>query len=300
MFHCDINPAQPYWEYDIELNDGSKLRLRGLNSTLVSNEYDDNVGNKLILGSFQSNPKRQKGVEYITLCHHPPQWLRDQDSVEGFLRAKARIQLFGHKHNQNIIQIDKSVHITAGATHPNRRELEWLPRYNYLAISVKCNANERKLCIKVFPRVWSKEEKCFQADYDSHGAASRSFSLPIDSWEPSVQYKTPSANTDPAEVEIISDPEEPEMMIIDNQGTKTMNPARRLTYRFLSLPYDTRLEVARELRLIEDDDEGLQGIDLFKRFFKRAKEKQILGELWDAVEKRFKDGQSTENPFSGR
>ena len=75
-----------------------------------------------------------------------------------------------------------------------------------------------------------------------------------------------------------------------------MNPARRLTYRFLSLPYRKRLEIAQGLGLLREEDKGLRDSELFKRFFARAKEKEILEQLWDEVERRH--GEKLEkNPF---
>ncbi len=115
-FGCGIDPDSPYWEHDFKLNDGSTLRLRGLNSTLVSNNLDNDAEHKLILGSTQSTLMREDGVEYVTLCHHPPQWLRDQDQVEKTLNARARIQLFGHKHLQILDQINNTIRLTAGVT----------------------------------------------------------------------------------------------------------------------------------------------------------------------------------------
>ena len=50
-FRCQIDAEHPFWEHDLTLNDGSVLRLHGVNSTLVSDENDNNAGSMLIVGS---------------------------------------------------------------------------------------------------------------------------------------------------------------------------------------------------------------------------------------------------------
>ena len=80
-----------------------------------------------------------------------------------------------------------------------------------------------------------------------------------------------------------------------------MNPARRLTYRFLSLPYIARIRVAQTLGLLEEDDKKVhEDAELFKRFFRRAQEKKVLKQLWDEVEKYHGEDKRTENPYSRR
>jgi hypothetical protein len=75
----------------------------------------------------------------------------------------------------------------------------------------------------------------------------------------------------------------------ENKEGDNMDPARRFTYNFLSLPYDMRLDIAQQLHLIQAEDEGVHGIELFKRFFRRAREKQVLEQLKIIVNKRFEE-----------
>ena len=76
-----------------------------------------------------------------------------------------------------------------------------------------------------------------------------------------------------------------------------MNKARRLVYRFYSLPYDVRIEVAQGLHLIREDDEGLQGSELFNRLLRRAKDENMLSRLWEEVQKAHGDDSHLDNPF---
>ncbi len=76
-----------------------------------------------------------------------------------------------------------------------------------------------------------------------------------------------------------------------------MNRARRLAYRFYSLPYDARIDVAQGLHLFREDDEGLQDSELFNRLLLRAKQENLLGDLWDEVQKAHGDNLYSDNPF---
>ena len=78
-----------------------------------------------------------------------------------------------------------------------------------------------------------------------------------------------------------------------------MDPARALTYRFLTLPYHASLAIAQKLHLLHDEDRIVQDEDaeLCKRLFRRARESNILGQLWDEVESYHGDGRHQPNPF---
>ena len=72
IFRCPSKPAPLAWQHDLKCNDGSILRVHGINSTLASDPTDDNAGRKLIVGKVQARPKEERGVAYLVMCHHPP------------------------------------------------------------------------------------------------------------------------------------------------------------------------------------------------------------------------------------
>ena len=76
-----------------------------------------------------------------------------------------------------------------------------------------------------------------------------------------------------------------------------MNPVRKLAYRFFSLPYNQIIKIAHELDLIEDKDKAQTEQEKLKAFLKRANEKNILAELWDAVAQCSELNDSSHNPF---
>ncbi|MDQ3816181.1 MAG: metallophosphoesterase [Acidobacteriota bacterium] len=112
-FGCCSTASPLYWVRNLPLNDGSILRLWGLNTVLVSDETDTNKNEtgKLLLSNFQTNFKRDDGVVYLTLGHHPLDWLRDQENVEDWFDKHARIQLFGHRHVQRVKPIADNIRI---------------------------------------------------------------------------------------------------------------------------------------------------------------------------------------------
>jgi hypothetical protein len=74
------------------------------------------------------------------------------------------------------------------------------------------------------------------------------------------------------------------------------NHERRLTYRFLTLPFRHQIAVAQSLNVLTDEDRALSDETLFRELFKRAAANGLLGKLWEETEKRHADP-ATFNPF---
>lgn len=295
IFSCQISADNPYWEDDVSLNDTSILRLRGLNSTLISNSFDDDASNKLILGTRQAAAPTEEGVEYLTLCHHPPQWLRDQDDIETYLDARVKIQLFGHKHKFRVHQGLHRVVVSAGAMHPDRREPKWQPRYNLISVAIS-NDGTRTLKVSVYPRVWNDNEKIFTAEAGPNDSHSYENSFELASWSASA----PAERVEASGPSIASEPTVREVSHSSGaQEERPMNRNRRMTYRFYTLPYNVRLRVAQGLNLVRDEDRDVPDTKLFDRYFKRAQDNKLLESLWNEVEKAHGDNRFPQNPFTG-
>lgn len=289
-FKCNISSENPISLNKLQLNDGSELLMHSLNSVIISDDLDNHY-ERVILGRFQV-PKRIPGVTNLVMCHHPPDWWRDRDSIESSLDARSSIQLFGHKHNQRLVQINNTLRMTAGAVHPSRLESDWNPRYNWFRVSVNTENDERKLIVEVYPRVWNDSESTFIPDYNlCKGAEFQKFELALDPWVP----PKPQDGT----IDIGLDKEDtyqnhnyPELPQFGN-----MDPSRILTYRFFDLSHVTRIRIANELELYQDEDEGLKDFELFERIFDRACSKNVLNSLWDKVEESHGDHKYPKNPF---
>lgn len=289
-FSCTTTPDALVWEHRVRLNDGSMLVLRGANSALVSDSGDDNKTRRLILGSHQATARERPEEVVVFVCHHPLDWLLDYDQLTPILNGRSRVQLFGHKHRQIINETDGCLRIVAGAIHPDRREPNWRPRYNCLGFSVLGSGNERRLIVDIYPRVWSNDQPKFVADYERcEGRQNCQYSLKLPEWKATVEAETPAAAVS----------ELPVAKTLPTTGVVHMDPGRTLTYRFLSLPHIVRLEIAQQMALMREEDEGILDAKLFERILARASNGNRLAELWDLVEARH-DDKSPTNPYAQR
>ena len=292
-FGCSISAKKHYWERDIKLACGTVIRLRGLTSALVSNEEDKRTG--IVLGLAQASIERAPGVLHMSLCHHPPDWLRDNDVVEDHLNSKVHIRLFGHKHSQRLDVINGKVRLVAGAMHPERGE-SWLPTYNFLEISRRCSDT---IGLRVYQRRWNQAETNFVAWRDPNdGKEHREFvwsEFPVATMPDPHGAVSSKANA----VEKIASIASPKMAHRATEKDDAMPPPnyeRRLTYRFLTLPFRHQIAITNSLNVLTDEDRALSDEALFRELFKRAAANNLLGKLWDETEKRHADPASF-NPF---
>jgi predicted phosphodiesterase len=290
-FECKISADKHFWEKDLVLSCGTIFRLRGLCSVLVSNGEDEK-GN-IVLGSVQATVPRVDGVNYLTLCHHPPDWLLDQDHITVPLEKRVRIQLFGHKHLQMVQIIDGMLRVTAGAMHPERTGQVWDPAYNVIVIDRRDTVT---MGVRLYQRQWDKAVGRFAPLRDSDsGASFRDMT-----W----QSAAPVPGHPARRIAVMASapiPEHP--ATIDNavipKGNEAMpepNYKRRLTFRFLGLSFRNQISIANALGVLTDEDRALSHDALFRVLFERALQMGRLATLWDETEKKYADRSPT-NPF---
>lgn len=291
-FQCSVSAEKPYWERDLVLACGTVVRLRGLCSALVSNEHD--TRSNIVLGTAQVSVPRIDGVEYLTLCHHPPDWLEDQDAVVSHLESKVRIQLFGHKHSRRVQAINETLRVTAGAMHPEREQGDWEPTYNIIEIERR---DDQRIGVRLFQRRWHKTDCCFVADHDSNTGKPHREYLWQNCARPVRNEKraADAPEMTPAEL-AVSDVVAAKTTAKDSDAMAPPNYERRLTYRFLTLPFRHQIAVAQSLNVLTDEDRALSEEALFRELFRRAVESGLLGKLWEETERRHADP-ATFNPF---
>jgi predicted phosphodiesterase len=293
-FGCSISAEKHYWERDLTLACGTAIRIRGLTSALVSNEEDSRTG--IVLGAAQASVERASGVLHMTLCHHPPDWLRDHAAVEDHLKSKVHIQLFGHKHSQRLDEINGKVRLVAGAMHPERNDGGWLPTYNFLEISRR---DSDRIGLRVYQRQWNQPDTNFVAWRNpNNGQDHREFF-----WSGfPVSTKAEPHSVVPHEMrgaDVTASAPSPVVATTATEKDDAMPPPnyeRRLTYRFLTLPFRHQIAVAKNLDVLTDADRALSDEALFRVLFKRAAEKGLLGKLWAETEK-LHDDPADSNPF---
>ena len=294
-----------HWEKDIVLNDGSKLRIRGLNSAIGCNKDDHKDTGKLTVGSSNCAVTRLDAHEYMTLCHHPPDWLRDSEEATKYLNSRVRLQLYGHKHLSRIVYSEENgfayMTLHAGAVNPDRGE-NGVARYNVIALHVSTDETEKKrtLNVEIFPRIWDPGQTKFITDSASctTGCDSKVFLLQL-AWQ--EKGPQPELASTPLLAEVASHTQVSNPLNIPTPAEaapKVMNGAWKLSFRFLSLPFHKRMEVASELHLLEDSDSQIDPSELFRRLFRRAAERSELREFYNAVEKKHTGNNPVDNPFT--
>lgn len=291
-FQCSFSAANPYWERDLALPCGTIIRLRGLTSALVSDQHD--TKSNIVLGQAQVSVHRVAGVEYLTLCHHPPDWLQDQDTVISHLESKVRMQLFGHKHSQRVQKINETLRITAGAMHPERDGSDWEPMYNVIEIS---RLDDQQLRVRLFQRRWHKVDHHFLADQDRntnqphHDYVWKDCPRPARKEPPAVETPVVAATNTAISAAIAT-----KTTAKDADAMPPPNHERRLTFRFLSLAFRHQIAIADCLNVLTNEDRALSDETLFRVLFKRAADQGLLAKLWDETEKRHADP-APFNPF---
>ena len=289
LFRCTISPKKPFWQADFVMEDTSTLRVWGLNSSLGS-DHEDNEYKIVPLGEHQI-PAYVPGVENLAVCHHPPDWWQDGDKTKQGFVASTRISLFGHKHSQILKTENGSLLVTAGAVHPDRRERDWRPRYNWLTVNLQNDDGRRWLKVSVHPRLWNDDRR-FDADFNlCGGQKERTYRLPLESWEPRTTSEGASPPVAVSGWSLATDPIE----VISPGGH--MNPIRVLTYRFFELPHLVRRDIARKLDLLRDSDEGLQDFELFEQLYNRSRDVNQLADFWETVQSQHGDGEYADNPY---
>lgn len=276
QYGCNINADNPCWFQDISLDDNSILRIFGMNSTIISSaddHFDTTKERLMIIGEYQI-PRRQNGVTYLTLCHHPPTcWKDPEDSYKRKINRRAAIQLYGHKHIQNITYEENTLVIGSGATHPSRRSEDWIPRYNWLSLNIDSSSMKNILKIKIYPRIFDKESFKFVSDRPTGDVDYIEYSLTLG------PGKDNGGKEEVIESALITD---------QHSDSDTSVDIKTLIYRFMNLSFITRTSILTKLALLDEKDEGTNHVDILRKVVLKAKESGILEDFWTEVNKHSK------------
>lgn len=273
------------------LEDGTAVRFHGLNSALLSDGADAKAN--LLLGAFQfkhfsSDPRYVN----VVLCHHPQNWLIDDNESNDYFRQQSQILLSGHEHDTRCYNEGGCLRVRAGAIHPNRRETRWEPCYHVLRLSVDAT-HKRELCVQVETRVWRDKEKCFAKYVQGDGSDFHEERIPLKTWTPPVASSRPSTPAEP----MIAVPSSPDMNSPIMTPDTIAAARRKLIVHFFRIGTISRFQAAIKAGVWEDGDDAFDGQERWARVFERAEKSGKLGSLWEAVaaEDQTLTGQS--NPF---
>lgn len=274
----NTSAQQLAWMHVLEhgLEDGTQVRLHGLNSSFLSDEADARAN--LLVSEFQFQHLRpDSGYVDIVLCHHPSGWLLDAREIEDHLIREAHLVLCGHDHTPRCYPVGTSLRLFAGAVHPNRREKEWLPCYHVIRIGVETEP-DRVLVTTVETRVLDSVHGVFKRHSHSDREPIYSYRQPLAA--PATPVPRNSSSRENADD--VSSAESRTPMASETIAILK----RKLVIHFFKLGTLPRHEVAIQADVWSEADDQLSGQERWARVFKRAEDEHKMAALWDAVAAR--------------
>ena len=291
-FSCQVYlPGNLYWKQDLKLYDGVTLRLHGLTSTLLSGA--DGTGDSrqcLYLSPLQTVLDPRSDVVNLVLCHHPPEWLMDQDDADDAISSRAAIHMFGHSHRQRITQDARYVRFSAGAVNPERNEAGWQPGYNLVELNVAGSGEARTLTVAAHLRQFQSSPEQFRAVLTSQGEEVFRHSIPLPSPGPGKLVSRGAAGTQSGAATHLASAAEPTVAAskLDCDVETAMGDAntRNLVFRFWQLTASERREIMLGLQLVGPGEISLPEPERYGRGLTRAGERDQLAALAREIEKR--------------
>ena len=268
-YSCSLAPNKLTWSQELEINPKYKLRLWGINSTIISSHRDhqQDGSEKKMLVCNTLVPARRDNTIFMSLCHHPPEcWNDPGNLIKTKMDERVAIQLYGHKHMQHVEFSEKTLVLKSGATHPSRFEEDWIPRYNWITLDIKNINSLDYLCIQIYPRVLNKQQTSFVSENSGEG---------VNEYK---EYKIKLSKEPDAVKQMTSDEN-----ITVEQPLAVSSWERKFAYDFIGLPYVKRNNILRELNLFSPEDEGRKHVDLLGKIIERAKEQKCVAELISVV-----------------
>ncbi|SFR71059.1 Calcineurin-like phosphoesterase [Mitsuaria sp. PDC51] len=313
QFSCAVRPERPFWTHDLELNDGVKLRVFGLTSTLISGAGDRDVAaGRLFLGTGQTTLTPEENVVSMVMSHHPPSWFTDPNEVSNAIDARAHLQLFGHEHDQRCVSDRWYMRFLAGAVNPERDHLNWCPGYNLVDLKVVGEGIERKLEIEarlrqlqsgaveqfipLFPRgskdeIWRHTLSIPQKRRRVVGPATPAVTVPaptptLMSLDPDeAPPQSPQKMVDAVHKTLIPEAEVQHAFPL-TEAKVSETSVNELVFRFWQLGAKRMRDVALELGLITSEE--VMALPPHRRYeiaVERAVERGLLAELAEQVTK---------------
>ena len=297
---CATSAEQLAWcrVFEKPFADGSRVRLHGLNSAIVSDEAD--WPGKLLVSRLQtSHFEETPGLVDVVMCHHPPDWLMgaDKGHVRDALRAFAPVALFGHEHSFRIQEDSSQVQLFAGAVQPSRRDRDWLPTYHILQLNTEESERGRELVVRVHTREFDNQNFRFRAHRDRHDNETFEHRLPLPPWAPPTPVGAMIELAQPAllRVEVGSEMSDPSA----STGPSVKESAQRqLMVSFFELPTPLRYASAFQAGLLREGDDALHPQVMWSEVFRRAMVEELLATFWNAVAAHSPELRSQPNPFA--
>ena len=285
-YSCQVYlPERLKWVQDLDFGSGAKLRLHGLTSTFLSGlNGEDDVRGALYLSPMQTAFNPEADVVHLVLCHHPPDWLVDQDDVVDSVNGAVAVQMFGHKHRQRIECNTAHVRLSAGAVNPDRYEFGWSPSYNLIRLSLDGQLGDRVLNVEARLRDWQTSPKLFRAVETGEGETTSRHTIrfPADPG-PSTSG---GCSVEGAGSNAIANVVGAATGDLDKEAAMGNPITRNLVFRIWNLRRSEQREIFEGLGLLRADEAGLPEAERYGRALVRASQEDLLEDLAREVEKR--------------
>ena len=281
-YSCQVYlPEQIKWVQDLDLGTGAKLRLHGLTSTLLSGMNGENdARGQLYLSPMQTAFDPQENVVHLVLCHHPPDWLVDQDDAMDAINGAVAIQMFGHKHRRRIERDANHVRFSAGAVNPDPGEVGWSPSYNLVGLSIDGEGAGRVLSVEGRLREWQSNPHRFRAVETEEGQVVFRHSIRFPA---GPGYSTPDGSgVERACSGTLSRDAEIQSMECSKEAVMGSPTTRNLVFRFWRLRRSEQRDILEDLGLVREDEEGLPEAERYGRALIQASEEAC----WKTLLKR--------------
>lgn len=281
-YGCNIDSENPFWTTCFTLDCGMKLKIRGMNSCIISNQDDHKEKDKIRYMFINQSqiPSYEKDVIWMGLCHHPVEFWKFFQDVKGKLDKRVEIQLYGHKHEQTVDKNNDRLLISAGATHPTRGR-DWNPRYNWISFEcVRLPENkDRYIEVKTYPRVLSTDRDRFVKD-----RANCDQEKPYFIYRLNVDKKRRESLCDRNQyIESVDDQKKIGSCDLIVDGIK-----KEITYNFFELSYVQQSEILANLDLLKEEYEGRRYINVIREILDDAKNKECLAKFYEMVKEKAK------------
>ncbi len=290
---CNTTATELAWNllFPGALEFGFKVRLRGLNSALISDEADAPV--KLLVSEFQTATLCDTpGEVNVVMSHHPPDWLMDKAELRQALRRFAPVTLFGHEHSVRVHPDDKQIQLFAGALQPERDTAGWAPTYHIVQLAIQGTREQPQLLVRVHTREYNNFAFRIWRNEDAGTVCECRFN--VAPWNPDYVDTAITLNT--AAPVILSGAKL--MTSVDTQsGMPIADAKRELRVYFFRLPTPRRYEAAFNAGLLRDGDDSLDPQVMWAEVFRRAEAEEKLGAFWDGVAAHTPEMKEKPNPF---
>nr|WP_203566162.1 metallophosphoesterase [Aurantimonas aggregata] len=270
-FLCSIGPydeahpdIKPFTTRDWDMEDGSKLRIWGFNSALISDAQDS--PNQMFVDPAGAQIQREYGVAHVVMCHHPYGWLKNGAGFRERIEAVAKLHLFGHEHTRRIEEGKHFTTIRAGAVQPDRDEPGWDPGYNWIGLSIGYEGDKRYLDAEIWVR--KREGARFIAVPDHDQAETWQARHRLSEWSAPIVVDKPHVGA----TTVMTPPDEP-------KTSSTSVSARIVASKMFRLAEHVQRQIIVHLSLDQDGDQGLKDYEFVLAAVNRAKSQNRLPAL---------------------